>query len=402
VLLTSHQFLEKSQLTALPGQLAERGIRTLYLEDIAKRIGRLAKLSGLLRVKLKRLQTERSNPDDAAVILFTSGSEAEPKAVVLTHRNLLSNVEQILQAFPVSKHEVMFCPLPHFHALGLTGGVLLPLLNGMRSIIGLSPLRHKENLHLLRTEKPTVMISTDTFLSQLYKAGKPEDFASLRFVVAGAERLKPRTHELYDRLGITMLEGYGATEAAPVIAVNVPGAIRQGTVGRILPHIEYRIEPHEGIEEGGILHVRGPNLMKSYLHDLAENRSSLDDGWYNTGDIVTVDADGFLVIKGRKKRFTKIAGEMVSLGFIEDEVTRLSPDYHHAAIAIETEDQSKPRIRLYTSDPALQANTLREHFSSARIPNTWLPRDVVYMAELPVLRTGKIDYQTLQKLITKS
>lgn len=214
VLLTSHQFLEKSQLTALPGQLAERGIRTLYLEDIAKRIGRLAKLSGLLRVKLKRLQTERSNPDDAAVILFTSGSEAEPKAVVLTHRNLLSNVEQILQAFPVSKHEVMFCPLPHFHALGLTGGVLLPLLNGMRSIIGLSPLRHKENLHLLRTEKPTVMISTDTFLSQLYKAGKPEDFASLRFVVAGAERLKPRTHELYDRLGITMLEGYGATEAA--------------------------------------------------------------------------------------------------------------------------------------------------------------------------------------------
>ena len=402
VLLTSHQFLEKSQLTALPGQLAERGIRTLYLEDIAKRIGRLAKLSGLLRVKLKRLQTERSNPDDAAVILFTSGSEAEPKAVVLTHRNLLSNVEQILQAFPVSKHEVMFCPLPHFHALGLTGGVLLPLLNGMRSIIGLSPLRHKENLHLLRTEKPTVMISTDTFLSQLYKAGKPEDFASLRFVVAGAERLKPRTHELYNKLGITMLEGYGATEAAPVIAVNVPGATRQGTVGRILPHIEYRIEPHEGIEEGGILHVRGPNLMKSYLHDLAENRSSLDDGWYNTGDIVTVDADGFLVIKGRKKRFTKIAGEMVSLGFIEDEVTRLSPDYHHAAIAIETEDQSKPRIRLYTSDPALQANTLREHFSSARIPNTWLPRDVVYMAELPVLRTGKIDYQTLQKLITKS
>ena len=402
VLLTSHQFLEKCQLTDLPGQLAERGIRTLYLEDVAKRIGRLAKLGGLLRVKLKRLQTERSNPDDAAVILFTSGSEAEPKAVVLTHRNLLSNVEQILQAFPVSKHEVMFCPLPHFHALGLTGGVLLPLLNGMRSVIGLSPLRHKENLHLLRTEKPTVMISTDTFLSQLYKAGKPEDFASLRFVVAGAERLKPRTHELYEKLGITLLEGYGATEAAPVIAVNVPGATRQGTVGRILPHIEYRIEPHEGIEDGGILHVRGPNLMKSYLHDLAENRSSLDDGWYNTGDIVTVDADGFLVIKGRKKRFTKIAGEMVSLGFIEDEVTKLSPDHHHAAIAIETEDQSKPRIRLYTSDPTLQANTLREHFASARIPNTWLPRDVIYMAELPVLRTGKIDYQTLQKLIATS
>ena len=399
VLLTSHQFLKKCQLTDLPDLLAERGIRTLYLEDVAKRISRVAKLSGLLRVKLKRLQTERSNPEDPAVILFTSGSEAEPKAVVLTHRNLLSNVDQILQAFPVGKHEVMFCPLPHFHALGLTGGILLPLLNGMRSVIGLSPLRHKENLQLLRTEKPTVMISTDTFLSQLHKAGKPEDFASLRFVVAGAERLKSRTHDLYNALGITMLEGYGATEAAPVIAVNVPGAIRAGTVGRILPHIEYRIEPHEGIEEGGVLHVRGPNLMKSYLHDLAENRSSLNDGWYDTGDIVTVDADGFLAIKGRKKRFTKIAGEMISLGYIEDEVTRLSPDALHAAIAVETEDQAKPVIRLFTSDPALTSAAVREHFVQERIPNTWLPREVVFMAEIPVLRTGKIDYQTLQKLV---
>lgn len=402
VLLTSHQFLKKSQLTDLPGKLAEHGIRTLYLEDVAKRIGRFAKLSGLMRVKLKRLQTERSSPEDAAVILFTSGSEAEPKAVVLSHRNLLSNVDQILQAFPVGKHEVMFCPLPHFHALGLTGGVLLPLLNGMRSIIGLSPLRHKENLQLLRSEKPTVLISTDTFLSQLYKAGKPEDFASLRFVVAGAERLKPRTHDLYAKLGITMLEGYGATEAAPVIAVNVPGAIRQGTVGRILPHIEYRVEPHEGIDEGGVLHVRGPNLMKSYLHDLTENRSSLDDGWYNTGDIVTVDADGFLAIKGRQKRFTKIAGEMISLGFIEDEVARLSPDHHHAAIAVETEEQAKPLIRLYTSDPALTSGMVREHFVREQIPNTWLPREIVTMAELPVLRTGKIDYQTLQKLVAAS
>lgn len=400
VLLTSRQFLDKCGLSDLPAKLAEQGIRTLFLEDVAKRIGRMAKLSGLLRVKLKRLQTERSSPEDAAIILFTSGSEAEPKAVVLTHRNLLSNVDQILQAFPVGKHEVMFCALPHFHALGLTGGVLLPLLNGMRSIIGLSPLRHKENLHLVRTEKPTVMISTDTFLSQLYKVGKPEDLASLRFVVAGAERLKPRTRELYEALGTTILEGYGATEASPVIAVNVPGATRHGSVGRILPHVEYRIEPHEGIDDGGVLHVRGPNLMKSYLHDLAENRSSLNDGWYDTGDIVTVDADGYLVIKGRKKRFTKIAGEMISLGFIEDIVAKLSPDHHHAAIAIETEDQTKPLIRLYTSDPALNASTIREHFSTERIPNTWLPRELIHMPELPVLRSGKVDYQTLQRLIT--
>lgn len=401
-LLTSRQFLEKCDLADLPAMLGERGIRTLFLEDVALKIGRLAKLGGLLRVKLKRLQTERSNPDDAAVILFTSGSEAEPKAVVLSHRNLLSNVDQILQSFPIGKHEVLFSALPHFHAFGLTAGVLLPLLNGMRTVIGLSPLRHKENLQLLRSEKPTVMLSTDTFLSQLYKAAKPGDFASLRFVVAGAERLKSHTRELYESLGVTMLEGYGATEAGPVIAVNVPGATRHGTVGRILPHIEYRIEPHEGIEDGGVLHVRGPNLMKSYLHDLAENRSSLVEGWYDTGDIVTVDNDGFLVIKGRKKRFAKIAGEMISLGFIEDEVARLSPDYHHAVITIESEDQAKPLVRLYTSDPALGMSAIREHFVAERIPNTWLPREVIHMPELPVLRTGKVDYQTLQRMVGAS
>ena len=398
VLLTSRQFLAKCDLNDLPGLLAEHGIRTVFLEDIAQRIGRIAKLRGLLRVRLKRLKTERSKPDDHAVILFTSGSEAAPKAVVLSHRNLLSNVDQILTAFPIGTHESMFSALPQFHAFGLTAGVLLPLLNGMRTIIGLSPLRHKENLQLIRTQKPSVMLSTDTFLSQLYKAAKPEDLSSLRYIVAGAERLKPHTRELYELLGITMLEGYGATEAGPVIAVNVPSGTRHGTVGRLLPDIEYRIEPHEGIAEGGVLHVRGPNLMKSYLHDLVEERSSLDDGWYDTGDIVTVDADGYLVIKGRKKRFTKIAGEMISLGFIEDEVAKLSPEHHHAAIAIENLEQGKPLLRLYTNDPNLNASKIREHFGAERIPNTWLPREVVYMPELPVLRTGKVDYQTLQKL----
>ncbi len=399
VVLTSHQFLDKCGLNDLPDQLTALGIQTVFLEDIAKKIGRLAKLSGALRVKLKRLQTERSQPDDAAVILFTSGSEADPKAVVLTHRNLLTNCGQILEAFPIGKHEVMFSALPHFHAFGLTAGVLLPLLNGMKTIIGLSPLRHKENLHLIRKYQATVLLSTDTFLAQMFKVATPEDLASLRFVVAGAERLKPRTRELYESLNITMLEGYGATEAGPVIAVNVPGATRHGSVGRILPHIEYRIEPHEGITEGGVLHVRGGNLMKSYLHDLMEDRSSLNDGWYDTGDIVTVDEEGFLAIKGRKKRFTKIAGEMISLGYIEDEIAKLSPDFHHAAIAIESDEQTKTLIRLYTNDPELSLEAIRAHYAESRIPNTYLPRELIHMAELPVLRTGKVDYQTLQHQI---
>jgi acyl-[acyl-carrier-protein]-phospholipid O-acyltransferase/long-chain-fatty-acid--[acyl-carrier-protein] ligase len=400
VVLTSRQFLEKSGLSDLPDQLAARSIHTVFLEDIAAQIGRLAKLGGALRVKLKRLQTERSAPDDAAVILFTSGSEAEPKAVVLTHRNLLTNCGQILEAFPISKHEVMFSALPHFHAFGFTAGALLPLLNGMQTIIGLSPLRHKENLQLIRSHRATVMLSTDTFLAQMYKVAEPDDLSTLHFVVAGAERLKPRTQALYEALGVTVLEGYGATEAAPVIAVNVPGAIRHGTVGRLLPHIEYRLDAHEGIEEGGVLHIRGPNLMKSYLHDLLEEQSSLTDGWYNTGDIVTVDVDGFLTIKGRKKRFTKIAGEMISLGHIEDEISKISPDHQHAAIAIESDDQVKTLIRLYTNDPDLSLEAIRAHYSEAQIPNISLPRELIHMAELPVLRTGKVDYQTLQRQIT--
>ena len=399
VVLTSHQFLDKCGLNDLPDQLTALGIQTVFLEDIAKKIGRLAKLNGALRVKLKRLQTERSQPDDAAVILFTSGSEADPKAVVLTHRNLLTNCSQILEAFPIGRHEVMFSALPHFHAFGLTAGVLLPLLNGMRTIVGLSPLRHKENLQLIRKYEATVLLSTDTFLAQMFKVATPADLASLRYVVAGAERLKPRTRELYESLNITMLEGYGATEAGPVIAVNVPGATRHGSVGRILPHIEYRIEPHEGITEGGVLHVRGGNLMKSYLHDLMEDRSSLNDGWYDTGDIVTVDEDGFLAIKGRKKRFTKIAGEMISLGYIEDEISKLSPDFHHAAIAIESDEQAKTLIRLYTNDPELNLEAIRAHYAESRIPNTYLPREIIHMAELPVLRTGKVDYQTLKHQI---
>lgn len=399
VLLTSRQFLEKSGLSDLPELLAAHQIRTVFLEDVAKKIGRLAKLRGMLRVRLKRLRTERSVPDDAAIILFTSGSESEPKAVVLTHRNLLSNCGQILEAFPIGKHEVMFSALPHFHAFGLTAGAILPLLNGMKTVIGLSPLRHRENLQMIRDYQATVLLSTDTFLAQMIKIATPEDLASLQFVVAGAERLKPRTRELYEALGVTMLEGYGATEASPVIAVNVPGATRHGTVGRILPQIEYRIEPHEGIEEGGVLHVRGPNMMKSYLHDLLESRSSLDNGWYDTGDIVTVDNDGFLAIKGRKKRFTKIAGEMISLGYIEDEISRLSPDHQHAAIAIESDAQAKTLIRLYTNDLALSLESIRMHFVEARIPNTYLPRELIHMVELPVLRTGKVDYQTLQKQI---
>lgn len=399
VVLTSRQFLDKCGLNDLPKLLAAQNIHTVFLEDIAAQIGRLAKLSGALRVKLKRLQTERSAPDDAAIILFTSGSEAEPKAVVLTHRNLLTNCGQILEAFPIGKHEIMFSALPHFHAFGLTAGALLPLLNGMQTIIGLSPLRHKENLQLIRTHHATVMLSTDTFLAQMLKVAEPGDLSTLRYVVAGAERLKPRTRELYESLGIGVFEGYGATEAGPVIAVNVPGALRHGTVGRILPHIEYRIEAHEGIVEGGVLHVRGPNLMKSYLHDLLEDRSSLAEGWYDTGDIVTVDEDGFMTIKGRKKRFTKIAGEMISLGHIEDELSKLSPDHQHAAIAIESDTQSKTIIRLYTNDPELSLAAIRAHYAAAQMPNIYLPRELVHMIELPVLRTGKVDYQTLQKMI---
>lgn len=403
VVITSRLFVEKAGLQTIIEQIEGEGIRVVYLEDVGQQISRWTKLTALIQYMTNRLPVNKSSPEDVAAVLFTSGSEAEPKAVALTHRNILANCAQILSVFPIAKDEVIFSALPHFHSFGLTVGVMLPILHGIRGLIGLSPLRHRENLILINSEKPTLMLSTDSFLSQMLRVASKADLSSLRGIVAGAERLKERTRRAYEEgFGIPLYEGYGATELSPVIAVNVPNSTKPGTVGRLLPLIEHRIEPLEGSDEGGLLYVRGPNLMKSYLHDLKAGNNSFQDGWYDTGDIVTMDNEGYLVLKDRKKRFIKISGEMISLGFIEEEIGRLSPEHRHAAIAFELEDKGKPAIFVYSEYKSLSADHIRRHFAHGGIRNIYLPKNVTHTAELPLLRTGKVDYRALQAHINTS
>ena len=270
------------------------------------------KVRGLIAGTTPRVARKANDP---AVVLFTSGSEGTPKGVVLSHRNILANAAQALARVDANANDKVFNVLPVFHSFGLTGGMMMPLLAGIPIFMYPSPLHYRIVPELIYQTGATILFGTDTFLAGYARSAHAYDFRTLRLVLAGAEAVKDRTRQIYmDRYGIRLLEGYGVTETAPVLAMNTPMANRPGTVGRLSPLMEYRLDPVPGIEEGGRLSVRGPNVMLGYLR--AENPGVLEalaDGWHDTGDIVTIDAAGFITIKGRAKRFAKIAGEMVSL-----------------------------------------------------------------------------------------
>ena len=264
-----------------------------------------------------------ARPNDPAVVLFTSGSEGTPKGVVLSHRNILANAAQALARVDANANDKVFNVLPVFHSFGLTGGMMMPLLAGIPIYMYPSPLHYRIVPELIYQTGATILFGTDTFLTGYARSAHAYDFRTLRLVIAGAEAVKDRTRQVFmERYGIRILEGYGVTETAPVLAMNTPMANRPGTVGRLSPLMESRLDPVPGIEEGGRLSVRGPNVMLGYLR--AENPGVLEplaEGWHDTGDIVAIDAAGFITIKGRAKRFAKIAGEMVSLSAVESMAT---------------------------------------------------------------------------------
>src|SRR6478609_8564076 len=334
-IVTARLFIEKAKLQALVAAL-EPHATILYLEDIRSDIGTFAKLRALAR-SLKatpRHRPERAN--DPAVVLFTSGSEGTPKGVVLSHRNLLANRHQLSSVIDISPKDVVFNALPVFHSFGLTGGLLLPLLAGVRTFLYPSPLHYRTVPEIAYGINATILFGTDTFLAGYARVADNYDFYSVRYVFAGAERVKAETRRVwFEKFGIRLLEGYGATETSPGLAVNTPMHFKAGTVDRLLPGIEHRLEKVPGIDAGGRLYVRGPNVMLGYLR--AENPGVLEppkDGWYDTGDIVDIDAEGFITIKGRAKRFAKIAGEMVPLGAVEDLVASVWPENQHAVVAL--------------------------------------------------------------------
>ena len=400
LVVTARKFVEKAKLEPMVNALATQ-TTVLYLEDVRGEIGMFARFRALFRSLTARPNRRRSaaRAHEPAVVLFTSGSEGTPKGVVLSHRNLLANRHQLGAVVDFNPRDIVFNALPVFHSCGLTGGLLLPLLAGVRVFLYPSPLHYRTVPELAYGVNATILFGTDTFLAGYARVADNYDFYSVRYVFAGAERVKPETRRVWsEKFGIRILEGYGATETAPALAVNTPMHFKAGTVGRLLPGIEHRVETVEGINDAGRLFVRGPNVMLGYLR--AENPGVLDppkDGWYDTGDIVQFDAEGFVTIKGRAKRFAKVAGEMVPLGAVEDLVARVWPSAMHAVVTIPDAKRGEQLVLITDQADAARA-PLASAAREAGLPEIFIPRTIVPVPKVPILGTGKIDYVSAGKM----
>lgn len=400
---TSRQFVEAGKLEPLVEAVEKDGVTVIYLEDFAQTVSRLDKLKGLIAgyfpdTTYRQISSRR--PDDAAVILFTSGSEGTPKGVVLSHVNIQANRFQLASRIDFGPTDIVFNALPIFHSFGLTGGTLLPLLSGIRTFFYPSPLHYRIVPELIYAANATIMFGTDTFLSGYARFANAYDFYSVRYVFAGAEKLKDETRRLWsEKYGVRIFEAYGATETSPALSANTPMHNRPGTVGRLLPGISAELQPVPGIEDGGKLLVRGANVMKGYL--LADNPGVLvppAGDTYDTGDIVAFDGEGFITIRGRAKRFAKIAGEMVSLTAVESYLSELWPDRHSVIVCIPDSKKGEALV-LVTDNPDASREEISAYARENGIGDLSVPRDIRIVDQIPLLGTGKTDYVGVQKLV---
>ena len=395
-IVTSRNFIERGKLGPLVAAL-EKDVRLVYLEDIRDEVTFADKIRGLLRAG-KPLVARK--PDDWAAILFTSGSEGVPKGVVLSHRNMLANAAQAAARIDFGREDKVFNVLPVFHSFGLTVGLILPLVSGVRIYLYPSPLHYRTVAELIYGVNATIMFGTDTFLNGYARVAHAYDFRSLRYILAGAEPVKEATRRVYmEKFGLRILEGYGVTETAPALALNTPMFNKFGTVGRILPGMEARLEKVDGVEEGGRLFVRGPNVMLGYLK--VENPGVLEppaEGWHDTGDIVTIDELGFIAIKGRAKRFAKIGGEMVSLAAVEALAAEAWSQALSAVVAVPDARKGERLIMLTQQRNATRSEF--QAFAKARhASDLMIPAEVWVIEKLPMLGTGKVDTMGATKLV---
>lgn len=405
--VTSRRFIEQGKLEDVVERL--QGVCELvYLEDIAGDIHIFKKLAGVLagriaRFYYQRIEGVRHDPDSPAIILFTSGSEGTPKGVVLSHANLLANREQLAARIDFSAQDTILNALPLFHSFGLTAGTLLPLFSGMKIFFYPSPLHYRIVPEIAYDVNATILFGTNTFLAGYARFAHPYDFYSLRYVFAGAEKLQERTRKVWsEKFGVRIFEGYGATETAPVIAANTPMEFCAGSVGRLLPGIDHVLEKVPGVEKGGRLFVHGPNVMLGYLlHDAPGVRVPPEtvhgEGWYDTGDIVSIDKDGFIFIEGRAKRFAKVGGEMVSLAVIEQLAEAVWPGVLHAATSLPDAGKGEMLV-LLTEQGAAERAPLLEYAKAQGIGEINVPRKILSVAHLPLLGTGKLDYNAVKAL----
>lgn len=395
--LTSRKFIDLADLGSEAAVLGEQ-VRLVYLEDLAQGLGSAAKLAGWLLARTAGLWY-RAGADEAeepAVVLFTSGSEGEPKGVVLSHANILANHQQVKARIDFNAQDVVLNFLPMFHSFGFSVATLLPVMNGMTTFIYPSPLHYAVIPEMAYETGATIMFGTNTFLAAYAKKAHPYDFYRMRYVVAGAEKLQDATRATWqDKFGIRILEGYGATETAPVVSVNTPMDYKAGSVGRLMPELLYKLEAVPGIDQGGRLHVAGPNIMLGYLLPADPGvlvppcSPAYGEGWYDTGDIVRVDAEGFLYIQGRCKRFAKIGGEMVSLTAVEHLAMQAWPDAQHAVISL-PDPKKGEQLLLLTTQPAAGIRQLSDANPGVAALN--LPRKIHVVDKIPALATGKPDY----------
>ncbi len=399
-IITSRRFLERAKLMA--DAWTQAGIELVYLEDVREKIHGLQRFGALLREMVHwSAPLVEWRGDQTAVILFTSGSEGMPKGVELTHTNLMANIRQMLAVVDLEDDDRIFNALPLFHSFGLTVGTLLGLVRGMGVFLYPSPLHYRLVPPAVYDRDCTVLLGTNTFLNGYARRANPYDFHRVRYLFAGAEKVQENTANAWARrFGVRILEGYGATECSPCISVNTPLDPRFASAGQLMPGMTCRLEPVEGLAEGGRLLVRGPNVMRGYLNPEANAQFQALAGWYDTGDIVRLDSEGFLHILGRLKRFAKISGEMVSLTAVEEALAGAFPHYglrHQIAILSHPDEDKGEALVAVTNEPRLRLEEIRTALRAKGLSNLCVPREVRSLREIPLLGTGKINHRELAR-----
>ncbi|MGA1790044.1 MAG: AMP-binding protein [bacterium] len=398
-IVTSRALLERIRCRLVKGMV--------FIEDIMERVTKVEKVNAAVLSKMPKgliLKTMSSGDvDDNATILFTSGSEKDPKAVQLTHKNISSNIESFAAMFELSSEDSMLAQLPFFHVFGLTVCLWTPIYLGMTEITYANPLDFKAVCDIVKNEKPTMMVGTPSFFRGYLKKSEPGDFNSLRIVVAGADKCPDALREGFkEKHHITLLEGYGTTETSPVVSVNTHTHNKPGSIGRPLPDVKVKIENYETGEECpkgevGKIMVKGDNVMKGYFDDIEETALHIRHGWYDTGDMGLIDEDGFIWHQGRLKRFVKIGGEMISLVKVENVLEELLPEEVSCGV-VEVPDATKgAKIVAAVTERVNEKEILKR--MAKHLPNIALPKQFVVIEEFPKMGSGKIDFRAMTEMV---
>ncbi|HUX56408.1 MAG TPA: AMP-binding protein [Bacteroidales bacterium] len=398
-IITSKALLEKIGCPVIEGMV--------LIEDIMESVTIVDKLKAALKTKLSvnsiLNSIHKGDENDTAAILFTSGSEKDPKAVQLTHLNLSSNIENFGDYVQVSESDIILANLVFFHIFGLTVNLWVSFYYGMTMVTYANPLDFQTISNIARDEKPTIMVGTPSFFWGYLQKSEPGDFKTLRIMVAGADKCPDALREGYmKKHGVTLLEGYGATETSPVISVNSHEFNRPGSTGKVIPNVQVRIENFEtGKEcktrEVGKILVKGDLVMKGYYDDPQLTAEALVDGWYNTGDMGFFDEDDYLWHAGRFKRFAKVGGEMVSLVKVENTLEKFLP-VGVSCCVVEVSDEIKGASIIATVSIEVNKTEILKKMGD-ELPNIALPKQFIIIKELPMMSTGKIDFRSVTRIV---